>query len=85
MPVLEAMACGTPVITSNLSALVEVARDAAILVDPYRVKEIAAAMYELSKDDKLHRQLRQAGRQRASQFSWSQTGQATIDVLQQYL
>jgi glycosyltransferase involved in cell wall biosynthesis len=85
LPVLEAMACGTPVITSNLSALVEVAGDAAILVDPYQVKEIASAMYELSKDSDLHRQLRQAGLQRASQFDWSQTAQATIGVLQQYL
>ena len=85
LPVLEAMACGTPVITSNLSALLDVASDAAILVDPYQVKEIASAMYDLSKDDELHRQLRQAGLQRASQFSWSQTGRATIDVLQQYL
>jgi glycosyltransferase involved in cell wall biosynthesis len=85
LPVLEAMACGTPVITSNLAALVEVARDAAILIDPYQVKEIVAAMHELSKDDGLHKQLRQAGLQRASQFSWSQTGRATVDVLQQYL
>ena len=85
LPVLEAMACGTPVITSNLSALVEVAADAAILVDPYQVKEIASAMYELSKDSDLHRQLRQAGLQRASQFDWAQTAQATIGVLQQYL
>lgn len=85
LPVLEAMACGTPVITSNLSGLVEVAGDAAILVDPYRVKEIAAAMYALSKDSNLHQQLRQAGLQHVSKFSWSQTAQATISVLQQYL
>ncbi len=85
LPVLEAMACGTPVITSNLSGLLEVAGDAAILVDPYQVKEIASAMSDLSQDDELHRQLRQAGLRRASQFNWSQTAQATIDVLQQYL
>jgi glycosyltransferase involved in cell wall biosynthesis len=85
LPVLEAMACGTPVITSNLSALPEVAGDAAILVDPYQVKEIAAAMYDLSKDDELYRQLRQSGLERAKQFSWAQTGRSTINVLQQYL
>lgn len=85
LPILEAMACGTPVITSNLSALVEVAGDAAILVDPYEVKEIAAAMSDLSQDDELHQQLRQAGLRRASQFSWAQTAQATISVLQPYL
>jgi glycosyltransferase involved in cell wall biosynthesis len=85
LPVLEAMACGTPVITSNLSALPEVAGDAAILVDPYQVKEIATSMYDLSKDDELYRQLRQAGLKRAKQFSWAQTGGATINVLQQYL
>jgi glycosyltransferase involved in cell wall biosynthesis len=76
---------GTPVITSNLSALPEVAGDAAILVDPYQVKEIAAAMYDLSKDDELYRQLRQAGLERAKQFSWAQTGRSTINMLQQYL
>jgi glycosyltransferase involved in cell wall biosynthesis len=85
LPVLEAMACGTPVITSNLSALVEVAGDAAILVNPYEVNEIAAAMSDLSQDDELHRQLRQAGLRRASQFNWEQTAQATINILQQYL
>jgi glycosyltransferase involved in cell wall biosynthesis len=85
LPILEAMACGTPVITSNLAALVEVAKDAAILVNPYELNEIAAAMDDLSNDDRLHRQLRQAGLQRASQFSWSQTAQGTINVIQQYL
>jgi glycosyltransferase involved in cell wall biosynthesis len=78
------MACGTPVITSNLSALVEVAKDAAILVDPYHVKAIDCAMSDLSNDNDLHRQLRQVGLQRASKFSWSQTAQATIEVLHQY-
>jgi glycosyltransferase involved in cell wall biosynthesis len=85
LPVLEAMACGTPVITSKLSALVEVAGDAAILVDPYQVTQIAAAMSDLCRDGTLHQQLRQAGLQRASQFNWSRTAQATMNVFQQYL
>lgn len=85
LPVLEAMACGTPVITSNLSALVEVAGDAAILVDPYQVPQIASAMQELSEDRALCCQLRQAGLQRASQFDWAKTARSTIGIIEQYL
>ncbi len=85
IPVLEAMACGTPVITSNLSSLPEVAGDAAILVDPYQVREITVAMSDLIKDDELHQQLRQLGLQRASQFSWAKTGKATSEVINRYM
>jgi glycosyltransferase involved in cell wall biosynthesis len=85
LPVLEAMACGTPVITSNLAALPEVAGNAAILVDPYDEREIASAMKEISTDDLLHNQLRQLGLNRASQFSWSKTGRKTADILAKYI
>jgi glycosyltransferase involved in cell wall biosynthesis len=85
LPVLEAMACGTPVISSNLSALPEVTGDAAILVNPYDIGEIAAAMHSLASDSSLRTALRTAGLQRASQFSWAQTGQATAAVLQRFL
>lgn len=81
LPVLEAMACGTPVITSNLSALPEVAVDAGILVNPYDTREIAAAMQEIAKDDNLRSQLSHLSLQRASQFSWAKTGQATVEIL----
>lgn len=84
-PVLEAMACGTPVITSHLSSLPEVAGDAAILVDPYSEAAITAAMQHVATDDSLRSQLSTAGLARASQFSWSKTGQATADLLRQYL
>ncbi|MBD3880895.1 glycosyltransferase family 4 protein [Phormidium tenue FACHB-886] len=83
-PVLEAMACGTPVITSNLSSLPEVAGDAALLVDPYRETEITAAMQTIATDAAARSQLRSAGLARASQFSWEKTGQATAELLQQY-
>jgi glycosyltransferase involved in cell wall biosynthesis len=84
LPVLEAMACGTPVITSNLSSLPEVAGDAAILVDPYNPVEITAAM-QVCLDETCRSQLRSAGLARASQFSWAKTGAATTEVLRRYL
>lgn len=84
-PVLEAMACGTPVITSNLSSLPEVAKDAAILVNPYNQAEIAAAMQQIGIDQSVRSTLRSAGLARASQFSWAKTGQTTADVLRSFL
>ncbi|GAC1471162.1 MAG: glycosyltransferase family 1 protein [Chamaesiphon sp.] len=85
LPVLEAMACGTPVITSNLSSIPEVAGDAAILVNPYSVGEIAEAMQAIAETAGLRSHLRQAGLARANQFSWAKTGKVTVEVLQQYL
>ncbi|MDX2242470.1 MAG: glycosyltransferase family 1 protein [Leptolyngbyaceae cyanobacterium bins.302] len=84
LPVLEAMACGTPVITSNLSSLPEVAGDAALLVDPYDGGAIAHAMHQLAQDSALRHQLSAASLQRASQFSWEKTGNETVRLLQNY-
>lgn len=85
IPVLEAMACGTPVITSNLSSLPEVAGDAALLVNPYNTGEITAAMQAVVTDAELRSRLRTLSLNRATQFSWAKTGQATVDVLQRYV
>ncbi len=85
LPVLEAMACGTPVITSNLSSLPEVAGDAAILVNPYNTHEITEAMQAVATDSTLRSRLSTLGIKRASQFSWAKTGQVTVEVLQRYL
>jgi glycosyltransferase involved in cell wall biosynthesis len=79
------MACGTPVITSNLSSLPEVAGDAAILIDPYKVEEITDAMQAIANDSGLRSHLSQLGLQRATQFSWQKTGQATVEVLKRFL
>lgn len=84
-PVLEAMACGTPVITSNLSSLPEVTGDAALLVDPYNPTAIATAMTTVVSDTTTRQQLRDCGLQRANQFSWAKTGLATVEVLRQFL
>lgn len=71
LPVLEAMACGTPVVTANVTALPEVAGDAALLVDPTSVEQIAEAMEQVVNDTSLRQQLRKGGLARAAQFSWA--------------
>jgi glycosyltransferase involved in cell wall biosynthesis len=85
LPVLEAMACGTPVITSNLSSMPEVAGGAAVLVNPYSVQEIATAMQELAVDAKVRSHLRELGLARAKQFSWEKTGLQTAAILDRYI
>lgn len=73
LPVLEAMAAGTPVITSNVSALPEVADDAAVLVDPYDIEAIADALLQVVHDSALRAALIEKGRSRARAFSWENT------------
>ncbi|NEO83385.1 MAG: glycosyltransferase family 4 protein [Spirulina sp. SIO3F2] len=84
LPVLEAMACGTPVITSNVSSLPEVAGDAALLVDPYNLDELIAAMHAIATDYNLRDNLSELGLLRSSEFSWAKTGQQTLEVLKFY-
>ncbi len=81
MPVLEAMACGTPVLTSTTSSLPEVAGDAALLVDPHDTAAIADGLTRLLTDDRLHATLRERGRAHAARFTWAATAQATLGVL----
>ncbi len=71
LPVLEAMACGTPVITSNLSSLPEVAGDAGILVDPLDTEAISDAIMRLLTDVALRQQLVAAGFEHVKRFSWA--------------
>jgi glycosyltransferase involved in cell wall biosynthesis len=85
LPVLEAMACGTPVITSNLSSLPEVAGDAAILINPYNTGEITEAMQAIATDSGLRSRLSSQGIAHSQQFSWEKTGKATSEVLSRYL
>ncbi len=85
LPVLEAMGCGTPVITSNLSSLPEVTADAAILINPYREEEITTAMAEIINNPSLRESLRYLSLERASQFSWEKTGKSTARILSNFL
>jgi glycosyltransferase involved in cell wall biosynthesis len=79
-PVLEAMACGTPVVASNDSSLPEVAGDAALLVDPRNPKEIADAIQRVLTDEMQRAQLSFLGLARARQFTWEQTAKETLKV-----
>ncbi len=80
LPVLEAMACGAPVVTSNVSSLPEVAGDTALLVDPRDVEGIAEAMRAVLEDAQLRTTLRAKGLERASRFSWERTARLTLEV-----
>jgi glycosyltransferase involved in cell wall biosynthesis len=81
MPVLEAMACATPVLTSTTSALPEVAGDAALLVDPHDTGAIAEGLARLLSDAALRERLRERGIQRAAQFTWQRCASETLRVL----
>jgi glycosyltransferase involved in cell wall biosynthesis len=80
LPVLEAMACGTPVITSSVSALPEVAGDAALLVDPADVSALAESMERALTDGALRADLRARGLERARMFSWERAARETLAV-----
>ncbi|WP_410507580.1 glycosyltransferase family 1 protein [Methanosarcina hadiensis] len=80
LPPLEAMACGTPVITSNLTSLPEVVGDSAITIDPYDVNEFAEAMYDLLTDENLRKEMINKGLKRAQLFNWEKSAEETRQV-----
>jgi glycosyltransferase involved in cell wall biosynthesis len=82
LPVLEAMQCGTPVITSNTSSLPEVAGDAALLVDPTDEDALSQAMLDVLRDERLRLRLRCAGLERAAQFTWERCAELTAAAYQ---
>jgi glycosyltransferase involved in cell wall biosynthesis len=80
LPPLEAMACGAPVITSNVSSLPEVVGDAALLVDPYSSEAIADAIWKVLSDSSLSARLRAKGLARAQDFSWERSVAKTLEI-----
>ena len=82
MPVLEAMACGTPVLTSNVSSLPEVAGDAALLVDPLDINAIATGISRLITDADLRKALVEKGHAQVRRFSWTNAGREILQVLE---
>jgi glycosyltransferase involved in cell wall biosynthesis len=82
IPITEAMACGTPIVTSNANGLEEIAGDAALRVDPADDAAIAAAVLRVLNDDELCARLREAGLARAAMFSWDVCARQTLAILE---
>lgn len=82
---LEAMACGTPTVVSNVSSLPEVVGDAGLLVSPDEVEELAVAIWRVLDDSELHQTLREKGLKRAQQFSWRKAARQHLDVYRRAL
>ena len=80
LPVVEAMACGTPVLTSSTSALQEIAGGYAYLVDPMDVQAIARGIVALATDEKMRGDFRELGKKRALDFSWDKAAEKTLEV-----
>ncbi|MFO8183515.1 MAG: glycosyltransferase family 1 protein [Candidatus Aegiribacteria sp.] len=78
LPILEAMSCGTPVVTSNVSSMQEVAGDAALLVDPLSSDSIAEGLKELALDRKRREELRVKGLRRSAEFRWTDIAERTL-------
>jgi glycosyltransferase involved in cell wall biosynthesis len=85
LPPLEAMACGTPVVASNIPALREVLGDAAVLVNPRDPEAWSSAIQMMMDDEKADRQKAEAGKARAAGFTWEKAGEATCRIYTQVL
>lgn len=80
LPILEAMSCGVPTITSNTSSMPEVAGDAALLINPLDVDELVAALERLLYSDGIQNRMREQGLKRAGEFSWEKCARETLAV-----
>jgi glycosyltransferase involved in cell wall biosynthesis len=80
LPVLEAMACGCPVICSNIASLPEVAGDAALLVNPYQIAEIADAIIKITKEPETEQRMKHDGPAQAAKFNWCRTAKQTLEI-----
>lgn len=82
IPLVEAMKCETPIISSNATCLPEVAGEAAIYVDPFSVDEIANAMTRIATEPQLVEELKQKGKERSAHFSWDKTAEIAWEVIE---
>jgi glycosyltransferase involved in cell wall biosynthesis len=82
LPPLEAMACGLPVVASNVASLPEVVGDAGQLIDPHDVDELTVSMWRVLNDSELREQMREKGLRQAGRFSWERAARETMDIYQ---
>ncbi|MBS1947977.1 MAG: glycosyltransferase family 4 protein [Bacteroidetes bacterium] len=80
LPILEAMGCGAPVITSNTSSMPEIAAGAALLIDPYKAEEITQGIISMLSDNKLRENYKQKGKLRASEFTWESSARKLLSI-----
>lgn len=85
LPILEAMACGTPVITANTSSMPEVANGCALLVDPHKAEEITQAIIQLTQDKALEEKLVATGLENVKNFSWEEHARKALHVYKEVL
>jgi glycosyltransferase involved in cell wall biosynthesis len=85
LPILEAMACGTPVVTSNTSSMPELAGEAARYFDPHDTQGVADAIAAVLEDTQLRAEMRERGLAQAARFSWQRTARETLAVYERLL
>ncbi len=85
LPVLEAMACGAPVICSNQTSLPEVAGEAGLFFDPHKVDALEELLYNILQNNELRKKMSRAGLERVKQFSWERTAKKTLEVYRKVL
>ncbi len=85
LPPLEAMACGTPVVTSNVSSLPEVCGKAALFVNPYSIESIQRGLEKIITDENLRKELIKKGKEQVKKYSWEKSAKKLVDIISCYI